>query len=301
MMQLPVNHLWQFEEIICTAEALPAGDKQLPNKALQLKWFYMSFHSEDCVKYVESGQRLCDQMFESVAEYFENIFNLQVADVSLAKKCEHQIEHRVRHEMCHVLRAIQQEGPTYHGTTSQGWPSPQQAKQHVSLSQLQVEGLQSQWSLAQLQQAQERWQDSFWLRRQGVQALCTDQWEITPLKCATRASRIKTSIKPMTKSVKIRCITLMRITQVMTISRSLVLIRRFQAKIWYQPCWARAKIMRMRIIIFMLIRNWRQVAMCLASLTINSIGAGPSRVKRVKKEKRLLHSWTTIWILWMPS
>jgi hypothetical protein len=37
------------------AEALPAGDMQLPNKVLQLKWFYMFFHSEDCTKYIESG------------------------------------------------------------------------------------------------------------------------------------------------------------------------------------------------------------------------------------------------------
>jgi hypothetical protein len=37
------------------AEALPAGDMQLPNMVLQLEWFYMSFHSEDQAKYVESG------------------------------------------------------------------------------------------------------------------------------------------------------------------------------------------------------------------------------------------------------
>jgi hypothetical protein len=43
-------------------------------------------------------------MLESVAEYFENIFNLQVADGSLARKCEHQIKQRVRHEINHELR-----------------------------------------------------------------------------------------------------------------------------------------------------------------------------------------------------
>jgi hypothetical protein len=86
------------------AEALPAGDMQPPNKALQLKWFYMSFHSNDCAKYVASGCRLCDKMLESVAEYFKNIFNSQVADGSLGKKWERQIEHCVRREMCCVLR-----------------------------------------------------------------------------------------------------------------------------------------------------------------------------------------------------
>jgi hypothetical protein len=78
-------------------------DMQPPNKALQLEWFYMSFHSEDCAKYVESGQRLRGEMLESVAEYFENTFNLQVADGSLAKKRECQIKQCVRCEMRHKL------------------------------------------------------------------------------------------------------------------------------------------------------------------------------------------------------
>ncbi len=104
MMQAATKHLWQFEEMIRTAESLPAGYIQLPNKALILKWFYMSFHSEDCAKYVESGQSLSDKMLESVAEYFKNIFNLKVVDGSLAKKSKHQIKHPVRREMCHVLR-----------------------------------------------------------------------------------------------------------------------------------------------------------------------------------------------------
>jgi hypothetical protein len=52
----------------------------------------MSFHKEDKGKYVKSSRCLSDMTLESVAEYFENIFNLQVADGSLAKKCKHQIE-----------------------------------------------------------------------------------------------------------------------------------------------------------------------------------------------------------------
>ncbi len=37
MMQAPIDHLQQFKEMICMAEALTAGDMQPPNKALQLK------------------------------------------------------------------------------------------------------------------------------------------------------------------------------------------------------------------------------------------------------------------------
>ena len=53
-----------------------------PNKALQLEWFYMSFHKEDRAKYAKSSQRLREEMLESVAEYFKNIFNLQAADMA---------------------------------------------------------------------------------------------------------------------------------------------------------------------------------------------------------------------------
>ncbi len=55
MMQTPVEHLRRFKEMIWTAEALPVRDMHLPNQALQLEWFYMSFHKEDRAKYVESN------------------------------------------------------------------------------------------------------------------------------------------------------------------------------------------------------------------------------------------------------
>ncbi len=103
-MQTPVEHLQRFEEMIRTAEALPAGDMHPPNQALQLEWFYMSFHQEDRAKYVENGWHLIEEMLKSLAEYFENIYNSQVADGSLHKKCERQIEQRIRRDMRHELR-----------------------------------------------------------------------------------------------------------------------------------------------------------------------------------------------------
>jgi hypothetical protein len=85
------------------AEALPAGDMHPPNQALQLEWFYMSFHQEDRAKYMESGRRLIEETLESLAEYFKNIYNSQVADGSLHKKCKRQIKQRVRRDMRHEL------------------------------------------------------------------------------------------------------------------------------------------------------------------------------------------------------
>jgi hypothetical protein len=90
--------------MIRTAAALPAGDMHPPNQALQLAWFYMSFHKEDRAKYVESGRRLSDETLELLAKYFDNFFNSQVADGSLAKKHKRQNEQCVRGKMHHELR-----------------------------------------------------------------------------------------------------------------------------------------------------------------------------------------------------
>jgi hypothetical protein len=104
MMHTPMEHLRRFKEMIQMAEALPVGDMHPPNRALQLEWFYMSFHQEDRAKYVESGRRFIKETLESLAEYYENIFNSQVADGSLAKKRKHQIMQHVRRDMRHELR-----------------------------------------------------------------------------------------------------------------------------------------------------------------------------------------------------
>ncbi len=64
----------------------------------------MSFHQEDRAKYVERVRRLIEETLESLAEYYENIFNSQVADGSLAKKRKCQIEQCVRCDMRHELR-----------------------------------------------------------------------------------------------------------------------------------------------------------------------------------------------------
>jgi hypothetical protein len=68
---------------------------QPSNKALQLKWFYMYFHSMDRANYVESRLRLSNEVIESVTEFFENIYKSQVANGSLAMKRRRQIEHRM--------------------------------------------------------------------------------------------------------------------------------------------------------------------------------------------------------------
>ncbi len=71
--------------MLCSAKALPAGDMPVPNNALKIEWFYMSFHQEDRNRYLESGRRLCDETLTTVAKYLNNIFNSQMADGSLTR------------------------------------------------------------------------------------------------------------------------------------------------------------------------------------------------------------------------
>ena len=103
MMTKPFDHLRRFEEMLRSAEALPAGDMPGPNDALQVEWFYMSFHQEDRNRYLESGRRLCDETLATVSEYFDAIYNSQMADGSLTKKREKQIEFRAKRELRHDM------------------------------------------------------------------------------------------------------------------------------------------------------------------------------------------------------
>ncbi len=105
------------------------------------------------------------------------------------------------------------------------------------------------------------------------------------------------------KNINTRCITTTHATQVTMTSGALASIHQSQVRTWRQPLARAKKPTRMRIIIFILIKKWRQVAMCLVivSLTIDGMGPSPSWVKRVKRGKRVLLSWTMISILRTPS
>ena len=73
------------------AELLPAGDLATPNSALQVEWFYTSFHKSDCSEYVRSRRRLVDEMLTTLAQYFESIHDAWVTNGTLQKKCDNQI------------------------------------------------------------------------------------------------------------------------------------------------------------------------------------------------------------------
>jgi hypothetical protein len=99
LLTSPMDHLHHFQEMLRISELLPAGDIPPPNAALQVEWFYMSFHCSDRSEYVRSGQKLIDKTLDSLAEYFEAIFNARLKDGSLQLKREEQIRCSARNEM----------------------------------------------------------------------------------------------------------------------------------------------------------------------------------------------------------
>ena len=71
-----------------------------PNDALKVEWFYMSFHQEDRTRYLESRQRLCDETLETIAKYFDNIYN---SHGLLTKKREKQIKFCAKRKLRHKI------------------------------------------------------------------------------------------------------------------------------------------------------------------------------------------------------
>ncbi len=49
---IPLDHLHQWEEMMRVMGLLPVGNIPMPNKQLQVEWFYMTFHKSDRTEYV---------------------------------------------------------------------------------------------------------------------------------------------------------------------------------------------------------------------------------------------------------
>jgi hypothetical protein len=101
----PLDHLHWFKEMLRIAQMLPEGDIPTPNAALQVEWFYMTFHRSDRAEYLRSGRKLCDKTLASLAEYLESRFDAGVADGSLHKLRDEQVRVQARNKYRHVLQA----------------------------------------------------------------------------------------------------------------------------------------------------------------------------------------------------
>jgi len=78
-----IEHRHRFDELLCVAELLPAGDIAMPNESLTLEWFYMTFHKSERDQFITLGRRLIDETIESVTEYFESLYNIKKSNGKL--------------------------------------------------------------------------------------------------------------------------------------------------------------------------------------------------------------------------
>ncbi len=254
MMQTPVEHLQRFEEMIRMAEALPAGDMHPPNQALQLEWFYMSFHQEVRAKYVESGWRLIEETLKLLAESFKNIYNSQVADGSLHKKRKCQIEQRVRRDMRHELCKRFDE-----------------KVRHATEQRYGGDNHRNRWP-ERFQRPNFKWQDHGNSNRRDTYDKCGKKQDDkipaehdkkhssharytglrvnTPLRSVTRIQGMQ-SVNPMTGSVRMKRITMTCATRAKTMSHAPALTHQPQVRIKRQ-LQVGAKNTKMRITIFKL-------------------------------------------------
>jgi hypothetical protein len=105
LMTQPLDHLHWFQEMLRTVELLLEGDIASPNDALQVEWFYTSFHKSDRSEYVRRRRRLCDETLTTFAQYFESIHNARVGNGLLQRKREDQIRQAARREYHHELQS----------------------------------------------------------------------------------------------------------------------------------------------------------------------------------------------------
>jgi len=103
LLTSPMDHLHRFQEMLRIAELLPAGDIPPPNPALQVEWFYMTFHKSDRSEYVRSGRILADETIVTLAEYFERLFTARLLDGSLQQKRDDKIRRVAKSELRHEL------------------------------------------------------------------------------------------------------------------------------------------------------------------------------------------------------
>ena len=84
---------------------LPEGDTPNPNAALQVEWFYMSFHRSNRAEYLRSRRKLCNETLATLAEYFESGFNVRMADGTLCKLHDEQVCVKACNKYRHELQA----------------------------------------------------------------------------------------------------------------------------------------------------------------------------------------------------
>ena len=99
-----LNHLHQWEEMLRVAELLPKGDLEKPAASLSVELFFVTFHKRDRVECVRSGCKLRKETLQTLAEYFELIYDSHLSQGLLPHHQLDKIQANTKCEMRHELR-----------------------------------------------------------------------------------------------------------------------------------------------------------------------------------------------------
>ena len=81
----------------------PAGDIEMPSAGLQVEWFYITFHKTDRAEYVCSGRKLCEETLQTLAEYFELIYETRMNDGYYRRMQVEKVRFDAKRKMRHEL------------------------------------------------------------------------------------------------------------------------------------------------------------------------------------------------------
>jgi hypothetical protein len=104
LLTSPCVHLNRFKKMLRIAELLPAGDIQKPSDGLALQWYYMSYHKNDCKKFVCSGKTLNDETIESVTTFFQALFEQRKLNGMIKQQEAERLRKRLLQEASEKLR-----------------------------------------------------------------------------------------------------------------------------------------------------------------------------------------------------
>ena len=87
LLTSPMGHLHWFKEMMLIMQMLLEGDIQTPNTVLQVEWFYMSFHCNDCADTsaadTSSATRIC-QLSRNILRAFSTRESATICSVNFA-------------------------------------------------------------------------------------------------------------------------------------------------------------------------------------------------------------------------
>jgi hypothetical protein len=68
-----------------------------------VEWFYVTFHKSNWAEYIHSGRKLCKETLQTLAEYFETIYDARLSNGTFQRHPLNKVWAEAKREMHHEL------------------------------------------------------------------------------------------------------------------------------------------------------------------------------------------------------